>query len=223
MSHWRRIVNLFNLSDRPHPWPVGSQYAGATKFAVAETFFSIQGEGRWAGTPAWFIRLQGCSVGCPWCDTKHTWPTGDATVPYTEMVRQIPYNARHVVITGGEPFEQHIRKLLKAIDLTGRQVQVETSGCFDVERPGWITVSPKRFKPLSRQALKQADEIKQVVASEDDLRWMREEVLPYVGQWTPIYLQPVSNGKRAMDLCIAECKRIGYRLSVQLHKLIGVE
>ena len=40
---------------------------------VAETFYSIQGEGATVGQPAIFVRLQGCSVGCGWCDTKYSW------------------------------------------------------------------------------------------------------------------------------------------------------
>ena len=40
---------------------------------IAETFYSIQGEGATAGLPAVFVRLQGCTVGCGWCDTKYSW------------------------------------------------------------------------------------------------------------------------------------------------------
>lgn len=199
-------------------------YIGDSKLRVNERFFSIQGEGRWVGTPAWFIRLQGCSVGCPWCDSKNTWKESEGDcISFVDLVREIPWNARHVVITGGEPFEQRIRRLLKAIDLTGRRVQVETSGCYDIERPGWITVSPKRFKPISKQALKNADEIKQVVACPDDIRWMKEEVLPHCSEWIPVYLQPVSNGERALNLCIDECKKSGYSLSIQTHKVINIK
>jgi len=222
MTRWIFPRNVFSFSSSRRPvMPTG--FDGSTRIKINETFFSIQGEGRWTGMPAWFIRLQGCKVGCPWCDSKNTWPESqDDGVSFVELVRQIPYNARHVVVTGGEPFEQRIRRLLKAIDLTGRRVQVETSGCYDVERPGWITVSPKRYKPLSKQALKNADEIKQVVTCADDIKWMQEEVLPYCSRWIPVYLQPVSNGQRALELCIEECKRSGYLLSLQTHKMINI-
>ena len=195
---------------------------GSSEFALAEQFFSIQGEGHWAGIPAWFIRLQGCSVGCPWCDSKETWEQSQNKTALADIVRGLPYDARHVVITGGEPFEQDIRRLLHSLHLEGRRVQIETSGCFDVYGPGWITVSPKFFKPLSLQALRAACEIKQVVASQADINRLLAEVIPHIGQWTPVYLQPVSNGDRATKICIDACKKYGFSLSMQTHKLIGV-
>lgn len=213
--HYRRIVPLSNyamLRDAP----------GASHFAVAEQFFSFQGEGVLAGTPAWFIRLQGCKVGCTWCDTKETWSNAEPNVALADIVRGVPHSARHVVITGGEPFEQDIRRLLRALHLEGRSVQVETSGCYDVYGPAWITVSPKFFKPFSEQALRAANEIKQVVASEADIERLLNEVIPHVSVYTPVSLQPVSNGKRALEICLAACRQYGYRLSVQTHKLLGL-
>ncbi|MEO0541875.1 MAG: 7-carboxy-7-deazaguanine synthase QueE, partial [Cyanobacteria bacterium P01_A01_bin.105] len=50
-----------------------SRTAPPKTFPIVETFHSLQGEGTWAGTSAFFIRLAGCDVGCPWCDTKESW------------------------------------------------------------------------------------------------------------------------------------------------------
>lgn len=213
--HYRRVVPLADYAQL-------RDTAGASRFAVAEQFFSVQGEGVFAGTPAWFIRLQGCQVGCTWCDTKETWSDAEPNVALADIVRGVPHSARHVVITGGEPFEQDIRRLLRALHLEGRSVQVETSGCYDVYGPAWITVSPKFFKPLSEQALRAANEIKQVVASEADIARLRDEVVPHISPWIPVALQPVSNGARALKLCLDACRQYGYRLSVQTHKLLGI-
>ncbi len=45
----------------------------APRYPVNELFETLQGEGSFTGVPAIFVRLQGCPVGCPWCDTRHTW------------------------------------------------------------------------------------------------------------------------------------------------------
>ena len=195
---------------------------GESEYGIAEQFFSIQGEGKWSGTPAWFIRLQGCSVGCSWCDTKSTWEFTKNKTALADIIKSIPYDARHVVVTGGEPFEQDIKRLLHSLAYEGRTVQIETSGCFDVYGPGWITVSPKFFKPLSKQALWAATEIKQVVASKSDIDRLLSDVIPYIGQFTPVYLQPVSNGSRATKICMDACKQYGFQLSMQMHKLLGI-
>lgn len=196
---------------------------GSSEFFLAEQFFSIQGEGHLTGTPSWFIRLQGCSIGCSWCDSKSTWNKGEGKTALADIIRGIPYSARNVVVTGGEPYEQDIKRLLHSLNAEGRGIQIETSGCFDVYGPGWITVSPKFFKPLSRQALWAACEIKQVVASQKDIDQLISDVIPFIGQYTPVYLQPVSNGNRALKLCLDACKEHGFHLSMQTHKLIGVQ
>ena len=76
----------------------------------AECFFSIQGEGATAGVPAVFVRLQGCSVGCGWCDTKYSWdPAGGREQPLGALLDEVAaFPCRRVVITGGEPLEEVI-------------------------------------------------------------------------------------------------------------------
>lgn len=195
---------------------------------VNEVFATIQGEGRWAGTPAVFVRLQGCEVGCPWCDTKHTWEL-DGSQPFTQMtttelVGQIQTAAgaiRHVVITGGEPLMHPIDGLINA--LHGFTVQIETSGTYPP--PGadcWLTVSPKFDMPGGRainvDCIRRADEIKQVVGKVADIQQL-EQLLPVSAL---ISLQPVSQSRKATALCVEACKARGWNLSLQLHKYADI-
>jgi 7-carboxy-7-deazaguanine synthase len=98
---------------------------------IAETFFSIQGEGPTAGVPAVFVRLQGCSVGCGWCDTKYSWdPGGGRLVDLDDVVAEVTaHPCRRAVITGGEPLESSLfAPLCRALEQAGFALEVETSG-----------------------------------------------------------------------------------------------
>jgi 7-carboxy-7-deazaguanine synthase len=163
---------------------------------VNELFETVQGEGFHTGTPAVFIRLQGCPVGCPWCDTKYTWAdpeiareisAGDVVTKnlgeesfgwmsvssMVELVSQ--YRSKHVVITGGEPCLYDLLPLTTELIAAGKRVQIETSGTFAVQcDPGtWVTVSPKIGMPggleLRDAALARADELKMPVGKPDDV------------------------------------------------------
>ena len=72
---------------------------------LMEAFYTIQGEGRFTGHPAYFIRLGGCDVGCVWCDVKESWDSGKWPVLSIEKIVEdaLAYPGRLVVITGGEP------------------------------------------------------------------------------------------------------------------------
>ena len=99
---------------------------------VAETFRSLQGEGPSAGTPAHFLRLQGCDVGCRWCDTKYTWDaTGGRASTIAEAFAELRAlgEASLLVVTGGEPLAHPgIERVLQAAVGQWARVEVETSG-----------------------------------------------------------------------------------------------
>src|SRR5262245_58414127 len=97
---------------------------------VSELFTSIQGEGASAGTPSVFVRLQGCSVGCVWCDSKYTWSPEGTTWPLAGVVQYVrEAQLRNVVITGGEPLENPgFVPLARALKAEGLRLEVETAG-----------------------------------------------------------------------------------------------
>lgn len=98
---------------------------------VAEVFASLQGEGVTAGLPSVFIRLQGCSVGCVWCDTKYSWDPakGEARDLQTLLEEVAAISIRNIVVTGGEPLESPLFiPLVSVLKAQGYRVEVETAG-----------------------------------------------------------------------------------------------
>lgn len=195
---------------------------------VNRIFQSIQGEGYWTGLPALFIRLHGCNLKCPWCDTKETWAgnAGEGHVHTTRQVADVINDTvvPNIVFTGGEPLIQvdaikHIRKL------TGlsHHFHVETNGTLPVPLNifRWVTVSPK---PPDYIIPSSFQELKFVVTGEDVL----EVVLEFRNKYpiTPISIQPVSNQADMIQLCteflLSHRLVSAIRLSIQVHKLIGL-
>ncbi|MFN8586667.1 MAG: 7-carboxy-7-deazaguanine synthase QueE [Candidatus Eisenbacteria bacterium] len=98
----------------------------------SELFHSLQGEGPSTGTPAHFLRLQGCDVGCRWCDTRYTWPAdGGTSATWAEVRERLQGLGRAdlIVVTGGEPLAHAgIAELLALALESWPRVEVETSG-----------------------------------------------------------------------------------------------
>jgi 7-carboxy-7-deazaguanine synthase len=148
------------------------------KYGVNERFVTVQGEGILAGTPATFIRLQGCTVGCPWCDTKYTWMAGGKTMTADEAVYGIEIRPL-VVITGGEPTIYNLDELFLTLRLVGQnkwghdfRIQIETSGQNDFKgdiRPDFVTWSPKRNLKFDAP-----DEIKHLAM---EVKWVIDDEL----------------------------------------------
>lgn len=220
--------------------------------AVNEVFETIQGEGVFTGVAAIFLRLQGCPVGCPWCDTKHTWEKRDSDIVSTTQIiaktgdspawaqmsvdevltlfAERGFTARHVVITGGEPCMYDLTELTTRLHEEGYQTQIETSGTFPVQasEQTWVTLSPKLDMPggyeVRADAMARANEIKHPVAMEKHIEALDAllERCP-VKPGTTICLQPISQRPRATELAIKICRQRNWRLSVQLHKYLAIE
>lgn len=112
------------------------------KLKVNEIFYSLQGEGRFTGHPAVFVRLSGCNLSCPFCDTSHQ---RGREIEVDEIVGIMKkYPTRHAVITGGEPGLQITGEFIERLHGEGYFVQVETNGTTEIPlNADWITCSPK--------------------------------------------------------------------------------
>ena len=208
-----------------------------TTLRIAELFHSLQGEGPSAGTPAHFLRLQGCDVGCRWCDTRYTWEASagrELTLAATFAELRAMGRAPLLVVTGGEPLQHAgIHDLLAAAAGQWARVEVETSGVAPPpvthERIAYMwspklpSVTERWADTWAHAAAFTADTrtwVKLVVAEggEDDaLRLVRDAALPR----ERVLLMPeglTDATLRERALVLAEvCKREGLRLSPRLH------
>lgn len=194
-------------------------------YPVYEIFDSVQGEGMWTGIPATFVRLQGCNLRCPWCDTKGTWLTEAQRMSATDILASIHFE--HVIITGGEPLLHNLTDLLQVLHSAEKKIHIETNGTqpwlksYPVDV--WITVSPKLESDFMIHPSLQprVNEYKFVV----DEDFEPTQISHYLeDQRNLIYLSP-ENVRPEM---IKKAIQIVYsyphcRLMVQMHKLIGVE
>lgn len=223
------------------------------RYPVNEVYLSIQGEGFMAGTPMVLLRLQGCDVGCPFCDSKYTWrldekrraddadmlsPDKDdketwallETDQIVDLVREAATpQIQWVLITGGEPALYDLKELCDALHRAGYRVALETSGTASGmvgAHIDWVTVSPKPNmpggKPLLADALSCADEIKYVICGERSVEELKTLLRTLDISDRIISVQPVSLSEKATQIAIGASLRYGWRLSIQLHKFIGL-
>lgn len=208
---------------------------------VQEVFYTIQGEGPFAGQPAVFIRLAGCGLACAFCDTDFESSTWHPTVgEVLEKVALYPQTSL-VVLTGGEPLRQNILPLVQRLEGIGHTVQIETAGYVWLEGLSstevTLIVSPKtpKIHPLVEN---QASAYKYVVkAGEMDAAGLptRNPQRPTEPMFaflpadpaSVIYLQPMDEGDAAVNRANIEaardaCLEHGYCISLQQHKILEV-
>ena len=196
---------------------------------VVETFHSLQGEGLHAGRSAFFIRLGGCTVGCSWCDTKHSWPqTAHPALELQTLAAEAAAaqqkGASFVVITGGEPLHHDLDSFCQALAEATQSLprHLETSGVDPLSGSfEWITLSPKSHKPPTQQLLQRCDELKAVVHGPEDLAFA--EAMAAQAPQAQWLLQPGWDSPQGQQLAVEFVRNHPlWRLSLQSHKWLGV-
>lgn len=190
---------------------------------VNEIFQSLQGEGHYTGVAAVFLRLSGCNLQCPFCDTQHQ---AFRQMSEQEIVDEVSrFKARHIVITGGEPALQLTPSLVEKLHEAGFFVQIETNGTLPLpEGIDWVTCSPKAaFVSGGSIGIERADEVKMLFEGEaTDLS--AAELLPA----SEYRLQPLDTGNPERNAQILQAtidfilEHPKWSLSLQTHKMLGV-
>jgi organic radical activating enzyme len=215
--------------------------------SMHEVFYSIQGEGPFSGIPAVFVRLGGCNLNCSFCDTQYFITDVLSISQVVEIARKSSAVAKLVVVTGGEPLRQAgVVPLVNALGGVFDTVQIETSGsCYPYygELRGElgsrlvVVCSPKTVK-LHPGILPHVDAYKYIlrngyVSADDGLPVQCPQTLKPVvlarptenrfGVIPPIYVGPWDMPGETLqntEAAVMSCLQFGYRLSLQVHKIV---
>lgn len=179
---------------------------------VNEIFYSLQGEGLFAGCAAIFVRLSGCNRACPFCDTDFASFNEMTEEEIISAVSAFP--AEITVITGGEPALQLTGSLVEGLHRAGKRVHVETNGSLPLpENVDWVTCSPKT-PPYN---IRRIDELKLLFIPGVN----PESVAAALPQAASYALQPLAG--EPVEPVIEYIKaNPRWRLSLQTHKMINI-
>jgi 7-carboxy-7-deazaguanine synthase len=209
----------------------------SNEIRINEIFFSLQGESSRVGLPTVFVRLTGCPLRCGYCDTAYAFHEGKTRTIDDVMAEVATHGAQYVCVTGGEPLAQKsCFTLLTRLCDSGYSVSLETSGALDVsavdrrvsrivdiKTPGSGEVEKNQWSNLAH--LRQSDELKFVLTSEDDYRWANAMISERkLNDVCPVLLSPAFeelNYSKLAEWVLRD--KLEVRMQVQLHKIIWGE
>jgi organic radical activating enzyme len=190
---------------------------------VKEIFYSLQGEGGRQGEASVFIRLTGCNLKCDFCDTDFSGGEKMQTDKILAMVREFP--CRWLIWTGGEPTLQLTEEILSFFKQEGFYQAIESNGHYPLSALlDYTVVSPKGETGYAKKINPQVDEIRLPVKEQDNIPELN--TLPTARYYflSPVFTNNPATTKANIDYCVEQCKRNpAWRLSLQIHKLIGID
>lgn len=192
---------------------------------LMESFYTIQGEGSYAGAAAHFLRLGGCDVGCHWCDVKESWDASlHAPVSVTAMADEAAQKARIAVITGGEPLMYPLGPLTEALKSRGLRTHMETSGAYGLSGEwDWICLSPKKNMLPKKSVYDAAHELKAIIYNKHDFLFAEQQAA-LVNENAVLFLQVEWSRREVMTPMIVDYVKENpkWRISVQTHKYLDI-
>ncbi len=194
---------------------------------LMEEFYTLQGEGFFTGSAAYFIRIGGCDIGCRWCDTKLSWNRElHPLTPIDEILDRVEsYQAPTIVVTGGEPSMYPLDYITTRAHARGIQTNIETSGAYTVTGAwDWICLSPKKNSPpFDLEIYNRCHELKMIISEPSDFEWA-EANASKIHPDCKLYLQPEwSQHKIILPLIIEYVKKnTKWKVSLQAHKFMRI-
>lgn len=201
---------------------------------ISEIFYSLQGESNTVGLPTVFIRLTGCPLRCNYCDTAYAF-TGGEKRSLQQILDQVKtYSTPYITVTGGEPLAQPacIDLMLSLLD-AGYQVSLETSGALDVSKVDSRVVKVMDLKTPSSQEMQRnlygniqyltaQDQVKFVIANEEDYQWSKQQLSEHeLSERCQVLFSPVMDVMPAKDLADKILQdQLPVRFQIQLHKYL---
>ena len=201
------------------------------QFNIVEIFESLQGEGANTGMPAIFVRFGKCNLACPWCDTDYMRFSRMSLSQILAKVQE--FSATNIIITGGEPtIVPKLEMLLDALKARGYFLAMETNGLKAVpSQIDFIATSPKRLyaHKYAKRCLSKADEVRIVVDADDAADFcemIERQIAARYYFLSPCEIDGKMNLLETITLLGKLNQRVNkpkWQLSLQTHKLIGIE
>ena len=190
---------------------------------VNELFYSLQGEGGRTGEASIFVRLSGCNLQCDFCDTE--FDSGEE-LSLDEILSQIQeFPCKWIIWTGGEPMLQLTDEILLFFKQKGYKQAIESNGCYPLsELLDYTVCSPKGDVEYARNENRKVNEVRLPAKEGDEIPPI--DILPEADAYclSPIFCKDMESTKRNIAFCVEYIKmNPRWKLSLQTHKLIGIE
>lgn len=212
----------------------------------SEFFYTLQGEGKLVGVPSVFFRTSYCNLRCGWCDSAYTsWNPENREITVADTFQELTkFGAKHIVITGGEPFlqKEELTLLCELLSAAGHHITIETNATiFAPVKADLISMSPKlanstpeespwserqqreRIKiEVIRQFLERYEcQVKFVIDKPQDIAEVNNLVKDIPIPKDTVMLMPQGIDTEMLDQqqrwLVEMCKEHGYRYSPRLH------